>query len=350
MKQHVVSKRNQINGVLFIMALMVITIYVFLRGYSIHKLIEVLKGVHPFFFFAGLAMMVLFIFCQAMNFQMILMELKQSVSFISCIEYAYIGYYFGSITPGASGGQPAQMYYMSKDRIPVVFSSITIFVMVFVYQIVIISFGGLMTIFNFNIAALFASKYLYLLITGAVITIGLTIILFALMFSRKMVPFLLSLCIKLGCKLHLLKKPEEMQDKIDLSMISYHEKSEILTKHPALFIRVFLVTMLQWTATCMVSYLVYLGLGYREYGAMELLTSQSLLNISIAAVPLPGSVGVAEDIFLNVFSKYYPAEMLPTAMILSRVVNFYLPLLISFVVYLFAHIRIMKHAKTSNHR
>lgn len=345
MKRNVVSKKHQINSILFVIVLMIVTMLLLLKGYSIQKLVEVLKGVHPFYIFAGLCMMVLFILCQAMNFKMIMTELKQKVSYKNCVEYSCIGYYFGSITPGASGGQPAQIYYMTKDKTPIVFSSITIFIMVFVYQIVIISFGGVMALLRFDIAAQFASKYLYLLIIGAIITIGITIFLIALMFSRKMVPFLLTVGVKLGSKLHLLKKPEEAQNRIDQSMISYHEKSEILTKHPSLFFKVFLVTTLQWTATCMVSYLVYLGLGYREHGILDLLTSQSLLNISLAAVPLPGSVGIAENVFLNVFSRYYPAEMLPSAMILSRIVNFYLPLLISFIVYLLAHIRIMKHAK-----
>jgi uncharacterized protein (TIRG00374 family) len=345
MKRHVVSRKNQINSILFVLALMIITIAVLLRGYSIHKLIEVLKSVQPFFFITGIAMMVFYIFCQALTFKTIMEELNQPVSFRKSVDYSYIGYYFGSITPGASGGQPAQLYYMSKDGISLTVSSITIFIYVFVYQIVMILFSTVMALLRFDVASEFAERHWYLLIVGSIVTVGITVFIFALMFSRKLVPFLLSLIVKLGSKLHLIKKPEEMQDRIDQSMISYHEKSEILTKHPSLFFKVLLITIFQWTATCMVSYLVYLGLGYREHGVLELLTSQTLLNICLAAVPLPGSVGVAEDIFLKSFLRYYPSDMVPSAMILSRIINFYLPLVISFVVYLFAHIRIMKHAK-----
>lgn len=340
-----VSKKNQIKGNLFILALMAITIYAFLRGYTIGELIDVLKNVRPFYLLAGLSMMVLYIVCQAIIFNMILEVFKQPVSFRSCLEYSYIGYYFGSITPGASGGQPAQMYYMSKDKIPVACSSITVFLMVFAYQIAMVLFSGLMTILRFDIAVQVVSKLNYLLIIGSVITVGIIIFLFSAMYSRKMVPYLMCLGVKLGEKLHLVKNPEKIHEKLQQTINSYHDKSDVLSKHPILLIKVLLVTLVELAATNMVSYLVYLGMGYREYGALNLMTSQSLLNISLAAVPLPGSVGVAEDVFLKIFSTYYPAEVLPSAMILSRVVNFYLPLFISFVVYLFAHVRIMKHAK-----
>ena len=51
---------------------------------------------------------------------------------------------------------------------------------------------------------------------------------------------------------------------------------------------------------------------------------QSLLFISVSALPLPGSVGASESGFLILFKLLFPASVLNEAMILSRGVSFYL--------------------------
>jgi glycosyltransferase 2 family protein len=341
----IVSKRNQIKSIIFVMALMVITISVILKRYSLHDLIRVIKGVHPFYLIAGVGAMVLYAGCQAMNFFMIMKTLGHPTPYRYCMEYAYIGNYFGAITPGASGGQPAQMYYMNKDGIYVDLSTITIFYMVLVSQIALVFLGGGLSMLRFPIASYYASESRYLLWAGTFVTLGLILIIIALMLSKRIVPFLLKVCVQLGVRIHIIKNPEEMKEKLEIMSLSYRDKSKVILKHPDLFVKVFLVTLLEWASQCLVSYLVYLSFGYRQHSAIDLMTCQSLINISVAAIPLPGSVGVAEDTFLKVYGQFYPQDILPSAMILNRIINFYLPLFISFAVYLIAHIRITKQSK-----
>lgn len=342
MSTKVVSRKNQIRSILFIAMLMAITVAVVLKDYSIKELILVIKSVHPLFLLAGIVLMFLYAGCQGMCFYMIVARLGHPAPYRHCIEYAYIGNYFGAITPGASGGQPAQVYYMNKDGIHVDISAITIFLMVFASQIVILFLGAILAILRFSMVEQFEDWMKYLLIAGGIVMISLTTFLSALMFMGKTVPYLIHLALRLGAKLHLIRKPEAAKAKLDEIVRSYQEKSRFIRKHPDLFVKVFAVTILQWIAYYMVIYLVYLSFGYRDYGPLELMTGQALINIAIAAVPLPGSVGIAEKAFLMEFAMFYTAEQLPSAMILSRIINFYLPLFISFVVYLFAHVRIMK--------
>lgn len=344
MKKHVVSKENQIKGIAFIVLLMIFTIYSVLKGYSVYELVSVAKKAHPFYLITGLLMMTIYICCQAFNFRLILTMLQHPKTFTNCIQYAYIGYYFGSITPAASGGQPAQMFYMNKDRVSVAISSITIFFMLFVSQIVLILVPGMLAIIRFPIALQFAIKMKYLLLAGTIVTTGLIIILLFVMFFGRTVPFLLKLFIKLLKRLHLVKKPEELQAKMNQMVLSYWEKARVIKCHPALFLKVLIVSIAEWCSQCMVSYLVYRSFGYHEYGIFDLMTCQALLNISVTAIPVPGSVGVAEKAFLEIFGQFYPSDVLPSAMILSRIINFYLPLIISFIVYLFSHIKFIKQS------
>lgn len=345
MGTNVVSRKNQIRSILFIVVLMAITITYILKDYSISHLLKVIRNAHPFYLIAGILCMFLYAGCQAINLFLIVKKLSRPAPFSHCIEYAYIGNYFGAITPGASGGQPAQMYYMSKDDIHVDISSITLFFMVFASQISILFIGGVFIFLRFSILSQFPNWMKYLLVLGSIVMIGLTLILSALMFMGKTIPYLVHLGIRIGASLRLIKKPDAVKSKLDEIVLSYQEKSRVILKNPGLFVEVFLVTIIQWLAYYMVTYMVYLGFGYRDYGALDLMASQSMIIIALAAVPLPGSVGVAEKATLAVFAPFYNAGQLPSAMILSRVINYYLQLFISFSVYLFAHIRIMKQKR-----
>jgi conserved hypothetical protein len=347
MREKIVSKKNQMRSILFMTALMAVTVAVVLKAYSIGELIKAVGSVHLFYLIIGIALMFFYAGCQAMNFYMIMHRLRQATSYKNCIDYTYIGNYFSAITPGASGGQPAQMYYMNKDKIHVDISAITIFLMVFASQIVIVLMGGIFAVLRFNILAKSVHWFIWLLLAGASVMLFLTAVLSALMFSRVIIPFLIDLALKLGVKLHLFKKPKEIKEKLDILIISYREKSRLIIKNPDLFLKVFVVTMFQWIAYCLVAYLVYLSFDYKKNDCLDLMAGQSFINIAVAAVPLPGSVGIAEKAYLNVFGQFYLGEQLPSAMILSRIINFYFPLLISYIVYAFAHHRIMKAQRRS---
>ena len=348
MREKIVSKKNQMRSLLFMTSLMAVTVAVVLKEYSLGELMKAVGSVHLFYLITGIALMFFYAGCQALNFYMIMHRLRQPASYKNCIDYTYIGNYFGAITPGACGGQPAQMYYMNKDKIHVDISAITIFFMVFVSQIVIILMGGVFAVLRYYILAKSAHWFLYLLFAGAFFMLFLTAVLSALMFSRVIIPFLIDLALKLGIKLHLFKQPKEIKEKLDILIISYREKSRLIIKNPDLFLKVFVVSLFQWIAYCLVTYLVYLSFGYRKNDCLDLMAGQSFINIAVAAVPLPGSVGIAEKAYLNVFGQFYPGDQLPSAMILSRIINFYFPLLISYIVYAFAHHRIMKTQRRSS--
>lgn len=342
MSEKIVSKKNQLYSILFMLILMGITVIAIIKEYSIGHLIKVVGCVHPFYIISGILLMFFYAGCQGMNFYLVMDRLGHTVSYKNCIEYAYIGNYFNAITPGASGGQPAQVYYMSKDKIRIDLSAITIFLLIFVSQIVIIFMGGLCTLLRYQVLEQVPNWFLWLLLAGAGVMLVLTAILVALMFSKVTIPFLMKLTLKLGKKLHVIKKTDEIQMKFDNLMLSYRVKAKIILKNPDLFLKVFIITVMQWIAYCMVAYLVYLSFGYRSHDFLDLMTGQSFINIAVSAVPLPGSVGVAEKAYLTVFGQFYSSQEVPSAMLLSRIINFYLPLLISYLVYIFAHHRIMK--------
>jgi uncharacterized protein (TIRG00374 family) len=137
-----------------------------------------------------------------------------------------------------------------------------------------------------------------------------------------------------------------MKIKLEKSLTTYHIQAIVIKKHPGLFFRVLLVSVLQLTALNLIPYMVYRSLDFQG-NLLDFLTCQSLLTITLGAIPLPGSEGFVEGAFLHVFDLFFPGNIIKTAMIINRVISFYLPLLFSFFLYLFVHLRTMK--KTAVH-
>lgn len=348
MNDQEMKTKKQIISILALVIIMLLTFSIFMKGYSFHELLLALKDANYSYLLAGLGMMLFFIACEAVNIRLIMKVLGQPVTLQSCFIYSLIGFYFSSITPSASGGQPAQVYYMKQDKISISLSSLTIFYIVFVYQIAMILLGIAAFIFSFHTAIWFIAKLKYLFIIGAIINTGAILVFFLLMFSSKIMPGILSFLIKVGGKLTIIKKPENLQQKSQISMLSYHEKAMIIKKHPLLFIQVLFITILQILAFSLIPFLVYKSMGYQSANPVDLISCQALLTIAVSAIPLPGAEGVTQAGFLQVFTRFFPHGSITYAMLINRVLSFYIPLVISFVFYMIAHINAMKKAEPND--
>ncbi len=344
MREQSIKAKKQILSILVLLLLIAITFFFYLRGYSFQALWSAMKNANPAYLLAGLGMMLVFILCEAVNIRVILKTLGQKAPLLRCLEYSNIGFYFSSITPSASGGQPAQIYYMKQDTIPVAMSSATIFFVVYVYQIAMLLLGLIMSLLHTSAAAYFIHQLNYLFLFGVVVNTSVIFILFALMFSKRLVPAIASVLFKVGRHLHLVKKEEQTKDKFDKSLISFHDKAMLLKDHPTLFVKVLLITMLQMISINLIPSLVYLSMGYGSKQLVNIFTCQSLLTISVSPVPLPGAEGVTQGGFLQVFGAYFPKDILPYAMLINRCISFYLPLIISLLFYILTHIRTTKQS------
>lgn len=331
--------KKQVGGILLLLALTGLTVWIFLKDYSPRQLSEALGKANPLYLLAGLGMMFLFVCCEAVNMKLIFHELSLRVPFRRCAGYAFIGFYFSSITPSSSGGQPMQMYYMNKDRIPVTYSSVAIFFIVLIYQIAMLLLGGLMYLIRPELAGQMAGKLGLLLVYGVIMNAAAVAGILLLMYSRRTVPFLVNLAVRIGSRLHLIRDPGAARTRLHESIRTYHEKTGYVKKNPSLFFKVLFVTMIQMTALNLVPWFVYCGLGFSGHSFLDFLTCQSILTISVSAVPLPGAVGAAEGGFLWAFGLLFPQSVLATAMIISRGISFYLFLLISFIICFTIHLR-----------
>lgn len=59
----------------------------------------------------------------------------------TCFLFSSIGFFFSCITPSASGGQPAQIYYMRRKNIPIPVATLVLMIVTITYKAVLVLVG-----------------------------------------------------------------------------------------------------------------------------------------------------------------------------------------------------------------
>ena len=89
------------------------------------------------------------------------------------------------------------------------------------------------------------------------------------------------------------------------------------------------VSLLQLAACHSIPYWVYLAFGLENASLVGVIGMQAVLFLSVSSLPLPGAVGLSEGGFLLLYRSLFPPALISGAMILSRVLSFYLCLAVS---------------------
>lgn len=332
------NKKSQLLGIGFMLILMIASIMYVLKDESINSVMAAIHSVKAGYILIAIALMLGYIICEGINIWITMRALNKKTSIKDCIEYGFVGFYFSSITPSSSGGQPAQVYFMNRKGISITSSSLGLMILLFAHQLVVMLYG-LIALFikpEFMVShkAGFHLLLAYGLISNAIILFG---ILF-LIFSPKVVFKILNTMGKLLYKIRIIKNKDKLREKISQSLEEYERGAIYMKENPKILLYVILVTILQITMLFAIPYVIYLGFGLRKFSMMDLILTQAILNIAVSSLPLPGAVGASESVFVDMFRNFFGSLVVP-GMLLTRIANFYIVLIISGIVSLISYIR-----------
>lgn len=101
------NKKSQLLGIGFMIILMIAAVAYVLKDEPLTNVINAIHTVKPIYIIVGIIFMLGYISCEGINIWIILKALDKKTTLKDCIGYAFVGFYFSSITPSSSGGQPA---------------------------------------------------------------------------------------------------------------------------------------------------------------------------------------------------------------------------------------------------
>ena len=94
------NRKSQLMNIGFVLLLMGATTYFLLKDNDLPQLLSLIGSVNVGFLIIGLLVMVLFFTFEAGCIRTLMGSLKHEVSFLQCVRYSLIDFYFSSITPG----------------------------------------------------------------------------------------------------------------------------------------------------------------------------------------------------------------------------------------------------------
>ena len=335
-------KKRWIGNGIFFFALFGLTFYAIFRGKELPELLKVMRSVSPVYYISGLGLIIVFVCCEAFIIYRMLRVLRYRVPKRHCILYSFVGFFFSCITPSATGGQPAQLYYMNRDKIDVSVGTVVLMIVTILYKFVLVFLGAAIFVFRHSLI----TDYIYQVAFFFYLGIGLNVFCVALMLMLVFEPTLASrvllAMIRMLERIHILKKKEERIRKIEDWMQDYHKTAAVIKEYKLMIFEMFLVTLVQRILHFSITYLVYKALGLSALGFVDIVALQCVISISVDMLPLPGGMGLWEGLCVCIFQKIVRSSLLYPAMLLSRGISYYALVLISAFLTFVAHVTIKR--------
>lgn len=336
-------------GLLFA-ALVGLTVCFLNRQYSLASVISSIKTADPLWLIPGVLAMGLFFVCEGVNIGNCLRLAGHDVSLPSEIRYSMTGFFFSSITPSASGGQPMQLYFMRMDGLPVSHSSLALLTELTSFQAAAAALalaglgarcsrvlgastaagtgGAALTGISDGAASAGSGIAASVFAAGILINAAVLAILLFLIFSPASIKIIVSPVLWAVDRFNP-QKASVFRIKILRGVCEYRRASQYITKNPRAIARIFLTSVIQLLAYFSITFCVLQSLGITGISWGEATLSQAALYVAVSALPLPGAVGVTEGGFALLFASLVPSDLMGVAIILSRFVSFGLPLIVS---------------------
>ena len=243
--------------------------------------------------------------------------------------YAFVGFYFSAVTPSSTGGQPAQIYYMSRDGEDGAAAALTLLLMALAHQTSMVTLGGIFfaTQRHFLLGQMTGLGLLFLVGWGA--NLAMLAGILALILKPEPALHAVSRVITLLGKKKILRDPEGLNHRLEEAAAAYGRGRQAAAEHPGRMVCLMAMTIAQALLMYLIPAAIYWAFHLRGFSLIQLLAVQSALTISVSTLPLPGSAGASEGSFLVLFRQVFGLSLVAPAMVLSRAVSFYLPLGIS---------------------
>ena len=266
--------------------------------------------------------------------KLILKSLNYNISLRKGMLYSIIEFFFSGITPSSTGGQPVQLYYMTKDNIPIRKSYITLMLNTIYFKLIMLIFGILVLIINNSYV--FDGDMIYKICFWAGFIVDSIIVLlgFMLLFKISFIELIYNKLVSLFIKFKILRNKFNDKEKNDEVINRYKDEINYIKNHKKLVFFTFVITFIQRLALFSIIYVIYKALGYNEYRYIELLVIQLSVQIAIEALPLPGGAGLSEKMLHKIFAVIFSVQMADVGMLLTRTFTFYVPLIISGLIIL----------------
>ena len=280
---------------------------------------------NPGFIAAAVFCMLLFIFFEGEALRVILKAYGNRAGIGACTAYSATDIYFSAITPSATGGQPASAIMMMRDGIPGSTTTVALLANLAMYTASILVLGGAAILLYPSAFACFGGVSRILVYVGIIAQLTLLAFFILLLANDNLLRKIIISIVKLGGRIHLVRRVEERIEKISVSLDNYAKDAKALRGHRMMLARVFILNVAQRASQIAVTAFVHLAAGGKALDALRIFALQCYVVLGASFIPIPGAMGVTDFLMLDAFggTGIMSEEAATSLELLSRSLSFY---------------------------
>ena len=323
------TRRNIILQLLLLAALIGATFWWLLRDCDVETMLATLRGADPGLIGLGLVCMAVYLYLGASSASVLFRGMGRPMGPLRRYKYHLIEFFFSAITPSSSGGQPFEVLFMRADGYKVTESSVVLLVVAVLFKLAMLALFVPLFLLNFAFLQAQVSGVWFLFLLGLSLNILIIVVILLALYAQKSMRRLCAAILRLLARLRLVRRPETAQEKLDGWLASFHDCAGFMRTHPGPVVASFCIVFLQRVVYLLIPWCVYEAMGLSGVTIWQMMGLQLLLSVSVEMMPLPGSVGISESVSLVLYDAIFGSQFRYPAVILTRAISYYLPLLVS---------------------
>lgn len=241
-----------------------------------------------------------------------------------------LGLFWSAITPSSTGGQPMQVYYMSKHKVDVGYSSSRLLNRFLVYQITMTVMTVIAVILKFS----YFQENMDTPILSTLVTIGfisqtfITLVFVFLAFSKKLTAKATRGIAAILCKVKLVKDKDRLKKSLEVQLSKFHVGNRMIFSKPKLVLAATGLTVVQLVTIFLVPYCIYRSFGLNSASPFDMVCSQAFVTLISGMIPIPGASGAAEFSFSALFALFFTPATIKSATLIWRIITYYLAIIV----------------------
>ena len=266
------------NAFLLLVVLLIILYFILKDDFS--RIVKALINVDLKWLLLAFAFIVIYWLLRALSLFIITKEYSKKLKFKRIFALTLITQFFNGVTPFSTGGQPMEVYYLSKSGIRASRGTNIIIQNFVFYQTALILHGIIAIVLNYKFhffkeVPLLRELTLIGFMINTLVGIGLLFISFSTKFNK----MIANILIWFGHKIKIIKNKEESITKWQERLDEFHESGVLLAKKKNLFIQGVVYNFVALAVLYAIPLFIIYSLGNFNINIVETITASAYVLV-----------------------------------------------------------------------
>ena len=223
-----INKKVVLEAV-FLLGIIALTLYSIFHEQDPAAIWACLRGADIRYLIGSIFLVLAFVLGESVILWWLFRTSGQKAKASHCCLYSFVGFFFSAITPSASGGQPMQLYFMKKDKLPLSVSTLILLIVTITYKMVLVILGLAVLVIRPPVVMHYLNPILFWCYLGIILNVICVWVMLALVFHPDWMHRMVAAMIDLVTRIFHWKRGIKLRERLDGAMEKYSQAAAFFT-------------------------------------------------------------------------------------------------------------------------